>query len=137
QAPRAQSAHGAFCFLLGSSMHTIGTPGLWAAVVAVVDVALALYCFVLRSKGAHRVAFREALLWSVAWISLALLFDLGVWWWLNAHAGPALADEIALEFLTGYVVEKSLAVDNIFVFLVVFNYFAVPAEQRQRALMLG
>jgi tellurite resistance protein TerC len=83
------------------------------------------------------VQFREALLWSVAWISLALLFDLGIWWWLSGHGGSALADEIALEFLTGYVVEKSLAVDNIFVFLMVFNYFSVPAEQRQRALMLG
>jgi tellurite resistance protein TerC len=118
-------------------MHTIGTPGLWAAFVVVVVVALAIDFLVLRSKGAHKVAFREALVWSIAWISLALLFDLGVWWWLNAHAGSALADEIALEFLTGYVVEKSLAVDNIFVFLMVFNYFSVPAEQRQRALMLG
>jgi len=118
-------------------MHTIGTPGLWAAFVVVVVVALAIDFLVLRSNGAHKVAFREALVWSVAWISLALLFDLGVWWWLNAHAGPAIADEIALEFLTGYVVEKSLAVDNIFVFLMVFNYFSVPAEQRQRALMLG
>jgi tellurite resistance protein TerC len=118
-------------------MHTIGTPGLWAAFVAVVVVALAIDFFVLRTNGAHRVQFREALLWSVAWISLALLFDLGIWWWLSGHGGSALADEIALEFLTGYVVEKSLAVDNIFVFLMVFNYFSVPAEQRQRALMLG
>ena len=118
-------------------MHTIGTPGLWAAFVAVVVVALAIDFLVLRTNGAHRVRFREALIWSVAWISLALAFDLGVWWWLNAHAGAAVADEVALEFLTGYVVEKSLAVDNIFVFLMVFNYFSVPAEQRQRALMLG
>jgi tellurite resistance protein TerC len=118
-------------------MHTIGTPGLWAAFVAVVVVALAIDFLVLRTNGAHRVQFREALVWSVAWISLALVFDLGVWWWLRAHAGPALANEVALEFLTGYVVEKSLAVDNIFVFLMVFNYFSVPAELRQRALMLG
>ena len=118
-------------------MHTIGTPGLWAAFVAVVVVALTIDFLVLRANGAHRVRFREALAWSIAWVSLALVFDFGVWWWLNAHAGGAIADEIALEFLTGYVVEKSLAVDNIFVFLMVLNYFAVPAEQRQRALMLG
>jgi len=60
-----------------------------------------------------------------------------LWWWLDVHASRAVANEIGLEFLTGYVVEKSLAVDNIFVFLMVFNYFAVPAEQRQRVLMLG
>jgi tellurite resistance protein TerC len=118
-------------------MHTIGTPGLWAAFAAVVVVALAIDFLVLRTNGAHRVSFREALIWSVAWISLALLFDLGLWWWLDAHAGSPLADEIALEFLTGYVVEKSLAVDNIFVFLMVFNSFVVPAELRQRVLMLG
>ncbi len=118
-------------------MHTVGTLGLWATFVAVVIVALAVDFLVLRASGARRVRFREALAWSVAWVSLALLFDLGIWWWLRAHSGSALADEIALEFLTGYVVEKSLAVDNIFVFLMVFNYFAVPAEQRKRALMLG
>jgi TerC family integral membrane protein len=118
-------------------MHTIGTPGLWAAFVAVVVLALAVDFLVLRSTGAHRVTFREALVWSLAWIALALAFDFGVWWWLDVHSGGVFANEIALEFLTGYVVEKSLAIDNIFVFLMVFNYFAVPAEQRQRALMLG
>ena len=118
-------------------MHTIGTPGLWAAFLAVVAAALVVDFLVLRSGGARRVAFRDALKWSVAWIGLALLFNVGLWWWLDIHAGRSLANEIGLEFLTGYVVEKSLAVDNIFVFLMVFNYFGVPAEQRRRALMLG
>jgi len=118
-------------------MHTIGTPGLWAAFMAVVIVALVVDFLVLKSGGAKRVAFRDALKWSVAWIALALLFNFGLWWWLDVHAGRATANEIGLEFLTGYVVEKSLAVDNIFVFLMVFNYFSVPAELRRRALMLG
>ena len=118
-------------------MHTIGTTGLWATFLAVVAIALTIDFLLLRAGGAHRVSLREAALWSVAWIALALAFNLGLWWWLDAHAGRAVADEIGLEFLTGYVLEKSLAVDNIFVFLMVFNYFAVPAEQRQRALMLG
>jgi len=118
-------------------MQTVGTTGLWAAFAAVVVVALIVDFWVLRSSGPHRVSFREALLWSVAWIGLALAFNFGLWWWLDAHAGRAVANEVGLEFLTGYVVEKSLAVDNIFVFLMIFNYFAVPAEQRQRALMLG
>ena len=118
-------------------MQSIGTPGLWAAFAAVVLVALVVDFVVLRSGGAHRVSFREAVLWSLAWIALALLFNVGLWLWLDAHAGREVADRIGLEFLTGYVVEKSLAVDNIFVFLLTFNYFSVPAEQRQRVLMLG
>jgi len=118
-------------------MHTVGTTGLWATFAAIVAVALVVDFWVLRSSGPHRVSFREALLWSLAWIGLALAFNLGLWWWLDGQAGRLVANEVGLEFLTGYVVEKSLAVDNIFVFLMIFNYFAVPAEQRQRALMLG
>lgn len=118
-------------------MQTIGTTGLWAAFALIVIAALIVDFAVLRSGGPHRVSFREALLWSLAWVGLALAFNLGLWWWLDGHAGRAVANEIGLEFLTGYVVEKSLAVDNIFVFLMIFNYFAVPAEQRQRALMIG
>ncbi|MCC7255315.1 MAG: hypothetical protein IT467_05190, partial [Dokdonella sp.] len=75
--------------------------------------------------------------WSVAWISLALAFNAGLWWWELQQSGPAVANEVALEFLTGYVLEKALSIDNIFVFLLVFNTFAVPVELRQRALMLG
>ena len=118
-------------------MHTIGTPGMWAAFSAVVLVALAIDFLVLRASGAHRVSFREALYWSLAWVALALAFNLGVWYWLDEHVSRAAANEVGLEFLTGYLVEKALAVDNIFVFLMLFNYFGVPAEQRQRALMLG
>lgn len=118
-------------------MHTIGTTGLWTAFALIVFAALVVDFLVLRSGGPHRVSFREALIWSLAWIGLALAFNLGLWWWLDGHAGRAVANEVGLEFLTGYVVEKSLAVDNIFVFLMIFNYFAVPPEQRQRALMIG
>src|SRR5664279_1478612 len=126
-----------FCVFEGVQMHTIATPGLWAAFVAVVLAALALDFLVLRNGGARRVSFRDALVWSIAWVSLAILFNVGLWWWLDVHAGRAIADEVGLEFLTGYVVEKSLAIDNIFVFLMVFNTFSVPAEQRRRVLMLG
>jgi tellurite resistance protein TerC len=118
-------------------MQTIGTTGLWSAFALIVIAALVVDFVVLRSGGPHRVSFREALVWSLAWIGLALAFNLGLWWWLDGHAGRAVANDIGLEFLTGYVVEKSLAVDNIFVFLMIFNYFGVPPEQRQRALMLG
>jgi tellurite resistance protein TerC len=118
-------------------MHSIATPGIWAAFILVLLAALAVDFLVLRSAGAHRVSFREAVYWSLAWVALALAFNAGLWWWVDLHGGREVANQVALEFLTGYLIEKSLAVDNIFVFLMIFNYFAVPAELRQRALMVG
>ncbi len=118
-------------------MGNIETTGLWIAFLAIVVAALAVDFFVLGRRGAHRVTLREAALWSVAWIALALAFNAGLWWWVEQHAGRALANEVGLEFLTGYLLEKALSIDNIFVFLLVFNTFAVPVELRQRALMLG
>src|SRR5690606_1858107 len=92
---------------------------------------------VLRQNGPHKVSNREALVWSLAWIALAMAFNAGVWWYLRAQLPGAEADRIALEFLTGYLVEKALAVDNIFVFLMLFTYFGVPAQSQQRVLILG
>jgi len=103
-------------------------------------------------RDAHEVKFKEALGWSIAWISLALLFCFGFWQYaqwkfptdprllaagLTAVQAAALANQSALEFLTGYVVEKSLSVDNVFVFVVVFSYFAVPAKYQHRVLFFG
>ena len=118
-------------------MHTIGTPGLWSVFGLLVVVALIIDFVVLRAGGAHKVSYKEAALWSVAWIALAMLFNLGLWVWLKGHGGPEVADETALQFLTGYVVEKALAIDNIFVFLLIFTRFAVSPELQQRALMIG
>lgn len=118
-------------------MHTMGTPGLWIAFIAIVCVALVVDFWVLGRHGAHRVSLREAAWWSLAWIALALAFNAALWWWTDGHGGRAAANEVGLEFLTGYLLEKALSVDNIFVFLLVLNTFAVPAELRQRALMLG
>lgn len=118
-------------------MHTIASPSLWIAFSIIVVLALGLDLLMLRGLGPHRVRLREALIWSAAWVALALAFNAGLWWYLRAHAGAAVADELALEFLTGYLMEKALAVDNIFVFLLLFGQFAVPAVQQQRALIYG
>ncbi len=118
-------------------MQTIGSSGLWVAFGLVVVVALIVDFVVLRAGGAHKVSFKEAALWSIAWVILALLFNLGLWWWLDGHQGREVANDVALEFLTGYVVEKALAIDNIFVFLLIFTRFKVDAELQQRALMVG
>ncbi len=118
-------------------MQTIGTPGLWVAFSLLVVVALVIDFVVLRAGGSHKVSFKEAALWSIAWIVLAMLFNLGLWVWLGGHGGSAMANETALQFLTGYVVEKALAIDNIFVFLLIFSRFGVGPELQQRALMIG
>ncbi|MGO1070943.1 TerC family protein [Lysobacter sp. CA199] len=118
-------------------METIGSPMLWGAFAAFVVVALLVDLVLMRHGGPHKVTFKEAAWWSLGWIVLALLFNAGLWWWLSQQAGAEVGNRIGLEFLTGYLVEKSLAIDNIFVFLMLFSYFAVPEEQRQRVLVIG
>ena len=118
-------------------METIATPFMWAVFAAFVIAALIVDLLVLRQNGPHKVSSREALIWSAAWIGLALVFNAGLWWYLQGRVPGEEADRIALEFLTGYLVEKALAVDNIFVFLMLFTYFAVPPQSQQRVLVLG
>lgn len=101
---------------------------LWGGFTAIIVAILAFDLFVLNRK-AHVVAVREALLWSAMWIALALVFGAGVFLFLGKQKG--------LEYLTGYVIEKSLSVDNIFVFLVIFQYFAVPPFLQPKALRWG
>ncbi|MCP5332404.1 MAG: TerC family protein [Pseudomonadales bacterium] len=116
---------------------SVGEPWMWAAFVAFVLLMLALDLFVFGGRTAHRVSIREAALWSAAWIGLALLFNLGLWWHLTDTVGPEIANRKALEFLTGYLIEKSLSVDNVFVFLLIFSSFHVAAEYQRRVLIYG
>lgn len=118
-------------------METIGSPLLWGAFAALVVVALLVDLVLMRHGGPHKVTFKEAMLWSIGWVGLALVFNAGLWWYVSGQAGAAVGDRVALEFLTGYLVEKSLAVDNIFVFLMLFTYFSVPEEERQKVLIIG
>ena len=80
---------------------------------------------------------KQAASWSLVWVSLSLLFNFGFWYYLNETAGRAVADTQALAFLTGYLIEKALAVDNVFVWLMLFSYFAVPANLQRRVLIYG
>lgn len=118
-------------------METIGSPLLWGAFGGLVVFALLIDLVLMRHGGPHRVTFREALLWSIGWVVLGLAFGGWLWWYVSGQAGAEAGERIALEYLTGYLVEKSLAVDNIFVFLMLFTYFAVPEEQRQKVLIIG
>ncbi len=109
-------------------LDSVGTPGLWLGFTLFVIALLALDLGVFHRR-AHAVGYKEALGWSGFWTSLALGFALLVYRWF----GP----QPALEFLTGYLIEEALSVDNMFVFLVVFRYFAVPAELQHRVLFWG
>lgn len=89
-------------------------------------------------KTSHAVSFKEATVWSLVWVSLAMLFNGGLYFYvLSKFSDPNIANEISLQFLTGYVIEKSLSVDNIFVFVVVFGFFAIPPKYQHRILFYG
>jgi tellurite resistance protein TerC len=110
---------------------------MWGAFIAFVLVMLALDLFVFGGKKAHKVSVREAASWSLVWVSLALAFNAGLWWYLSGTVGSEIADRKALEFLTGYLIEKSLSVDNVFIFLLIFASFHVAPEFQRRVLIYG
>ena len=118
-------------------MESIGNPGLWLAFSVVVLVMLAIDLFVVGGGRQHRVSFREAATWSVVWVTVSFLFAAGLWWYLDGSFGRAVANEKSLEFITGYLIEKSLAVDNVFIWLMLFSFFGIPLELQKRVLVLG
>jgi tellurite resistance protein TerC len=122
-------------------MMTVGTPLMWILFAAFVLVALVVDFLAMNKQGAHKVTLGEAAVWSLVWVVVSFVFLGWLWWYLGGAgdnaAARATANAKALEFFTGYLVEKALAVDNIFVFLMVFTYFAVPPEFQKRVLMIG
>ena len=107
---------------------SVGSPLLWIAFGVFVFLMLALDLGVFH-RDSHEVSSREALIWTGVWVALALLFNAGITLWFGRQRG--------LEFLTGYVIEYSLSVDNIFVFILIFKYFSVPAGYQHRVLFWG
>lgn len=101
---------------------------MWVGFNVFILAMLALDLGVFHRK-AHEVSFREAAAWSIVWVTLALAFNAGIWF----SSGSARA----LEFFTGYLIEKSLSVDNVFVFALIFSYFAVPREYQHKVLFWG
>ena len=110
---------------------------MWAGFAVFVVVAIAIDLLVMERQGAHKVAMGEALRWSILWFSLAFVFVAILWWYLDGTQGRTVANTVSMQFITGYLVEKSLSVDNIFVFLMLFSYFAVPPQYQKRALIIG
>ncbi|QWV94384.1 TerC family protein [Geomonas oryzisoli] len=101
---------------------------MWIAFAGIITVMFILDLFVFNRKS-HEIKFREALAWTVVWVGLAMAFNVGVWYVL----GPAKA----LEFLTGYIIEESLSVDNLFVFIMIFSYFKVARAHQPKILKWG
>jgi tellurite resistance protein TerC len=118
-------------------MESIGSPELWVAFGAVVVAMLAIDMFVVGGDKEHRVSFREAATWSVIWVMVSMLFAMALWWYLEGSAGREVANQKSLEFVTGYLIEKSLAVDNVFVWLMLFSFFGIPLELQKRVLVFG
>ena len=117
-------------------METIGTWWMWSGFFVIVLIMLAIDLFVGGGKQ-HRVSLKEAATWSGIWVGVSLLFAGALWWYLDGTAGRELANQKALEYITGYLIEKSLAIDNVFVWLMLFSFFAVPLELQKRVLVLG
>jgi len=110
---------------------------MWAGFAVFVVVAIAIDLLLLEKRGAAKVTMKEAALWSALWFSLAFVFVAALWWYLDGARGREVANTVSMQFITGYLVEKSLSVDNIFVFLMIFTYFAVPDQYQKRALIVG
>lgn len=109
----------------------------WAGFFGFVCAMLALDLGVFHRK-AHAVKIREALIWVGVWVTLALLFNLGIYLgWVGPYESAPIRQEAALEFLTGYLIELSLSVDNVFVFALLFSYFRVPPQYQHRVLFWG
>lgn len=118
-------------------MNTVGTPLLWGGFAVVVAIMLAIDLLLQGRRGAHAMTMKQAAAWSLVWVTLSLLFNAAFWWYLVQTEGRAVAVPQALAFLTGYLIEKSLAVDNVFVWLMLFSYFSVPAALQRRVLVYG
>ncbi|QTX19743.1 TerC family protein [Comamonas aquatica] len=120
-----------------SNIESLATGPMWAGFIAFVLAMLLLDLFVLGGNKAHRVSAREAACWTATWMALAITFGALWWWYLDGTAGREIANRKALEFFTGYLIEQALSVDNMFVFVMIFNYFAVPPELQRRVLLYG
>ena len=118
-------------------MNAVGTPLLWGGFAVVVAIMLAIDLLLQGRRGSHSMTMKQAAGWSILWVTLSLLFNAAFWWYLVQTQGRAVADPQALAFLTGYLIEKALAVDNVFVWLMLFSYFAVPPALQRRVLVYG
>lgn len=118
-------------------MHSIGTWWMWSGFFIFVLFVLAIDLFLVGGNRSHKVSAKEALGWFLTWVSCALIFNVILWRYLWVTQGSLIAHQKALEFFTGYLIEQSLSIDNMFAFIMIFNYFHVPEEFQRRVLLYG
>lgn len=118
-------------------MMSVGTWQMWVGFVIFIVFILFVDLYLLGENRPHRMSARSALIWSIFWFSLALLFNFGLWIYLNKTHNPVVADTTSVNFLTGLLLEKALAVDNIFVFLLIFKRFNIPHPYQRRVFLYG
>lgn len=118
-------------------MESVGSWGLYAVFFALVAAMLLVDFFTFKQKADEKVPLKQAALWSAIWVAVSGLFAGGLWWHLNETVGRVVADQKTLEFVTGYLLEKSLAIDNVFVWLMIFAAFAIPPALQRRVLLYG
>ena len=118
-------------------METIGNLWLYLAFFGLVAVMLTVDFLGFKQKQGQEVKIRTAAYWSMAWVSVAVLFGGGLWLYLQQTAGVAIANTKVMEYFAGYLLEKSLAIDNVFVWLMIFAAFAIPPALQRKILLYG
>lgn len=118
-------------------MDTIGNLWLYAIFFAIVIGMLLVDFFTFKQKADEKVPLKQAAIWSGIWVTVSVLFGAGLWWYLDGAYSRELANQKTLEFFTGYLLEKSLAIDNVFVWLMIFSAFAIPVALQRRVLLYG
>lgn len=118
-------------------IHSIVEWWMWILFTFLIVFLIIVDIFSSSHHGTEKVSTKEALGWSIFWISLAILFNIFLWWHLYGTKGLAIANEYAVLFLLGYVVEELLSIENMFIFLLIFNYFNLPARHHRQALLYG
>jgi tellurite resistance protein TerC len=118
-------------------MHAMGSWWLWTGFIVFILCLLAVDLLVLSGQRKQQVSIKQALGWTIFWVTLALLFNVFLWWYVWQHHGLSEANQKALTFFTGYILEKSLSIDNLFVFLLIFDSFSVPEKYQRQVLFQG
>lgn len=119
------------------AIHTIGEWWMWPSFFVFIITMLSIDIFLLSGKKTHVMSTKEAASWFIVWTGLALTFNFLLWYYLRENYSSTIANTRALEFLAGYLIELSLSIDNVFVFLMIFTYFNVPLQLQRRVLLLG
>ncbi|MFW1754586.1 TerC/Alx family metal homeostasis membrane protein [Acinetobacter wanghuae] len=118
-------------------METIGTLWLYLAFFGIVLVMLVIDFLGFKQKQGQEIKLKTAAYWSIAWVSVATLFGGGLWLYLQQTAGVTIANAKVMEYFAGYLLEKSLAIDNVFVWLMIFAAFAIPPALQRKLLLYG